>query len=277
VNFEYLTQLLENYGFDLVSPEEAATTLAFPMPDGTDTFDGMFHQMELDCKHKSQQSQQSRNEYGSAMFMRPEEKQISFYNRYFIFRKNRNINAKHLKSSFLTYAGLQEEQDRAVLDESTEKLALDKIARASAPIDVASKPAIAAHIIQKKAEDVNVSGREGAVTAGMGSGSGAGAVVRKTIKAKPKPKPSVEAADAAAAEGASAPIEQIEKKIRKQTKKMVIIDDSPAPPTAPNESSSGGAAVKKVLPRKKTEKLSVVAAAAESASVDPKNKTKKKQ
>jgi hypothetical protein len=279
VNFEYLTQLLENYGFDLVSPEEAATTLAFPMPDGTETFDGMFHQMELDCKHKSQQSQQSqqsRNEYGSAMFMRPEEKQISFYNRYFIFRKNRNINAKHLKSSFLTYAGLQEEQDRAVLDESTEKLALDKIARASAPIDVASKPAIAAHIIQKKAEDVNVSGREGAVTAGMGSGSGAGAVVRKTIKAKPKPKPSVEAADAAAAEGASAPIEQIEKKIRKQTKKMVIIDDSPAPPTAPNESSSG-AAVKKVLPRKKTEKLSVVAAAAESASVDPKNKTKKKQ
>ena len=268
VNFEYLTQLLENYGFDLVSPEEAATTLAFPMPDGTETFDGMFHQMELECKQKSQQSQQSRNEYGSAMFMRPEEKQISFYNRYFIFRKNRNINAKHLKSSFLTYAGLQEEQDRAVLDESTEKLALDKIARASAPIDVASKPAIAAHIIQKKAEEVvNVSGKD--------AGSGSGAAVRKTIKAKPKPKPSVDAAEAAAAEGASAPIEQIERKIRKQTKKMVIIDDSPAPPAAPAE-SSGGAAAKKA-PHKKTEKLSTVATDAASSTVEAKNKTKKKQ
>ena len=154
VNFEYLTQLLENYGFDLVSPEEAATTLTFPMPDGTETFDGMFHQMEIECKQKPQNS---RCEYGSALFMRPEEKQISFYNRYFIFRKNRNINAKHLKSSFLAYAGLQEEQDRAsggvAMDESIEKIALDKIARASAPIDVASKPAVAARIIESRKED----------------------------------------------------------------------------------------------------------------------------
>jgi hypothetical protein len=127
VNFDYMTQLLENYGFDLVSPEEAATTLMFPMPDGTATFDGMFHQMELDCKKKRDEmggggggggdadtwTRQCRQEYGSALYMTPEEKQISFYNRYFIFRKNRNINAKQLKSSFLTYAGLQEEQDRA--------------------------------------------------------------------------------------------------------------------------------------------------------------------
>jgi hypothetical protein len=272
VNFEYLTQLLENYGFDLVSPEEAATTLTFPMRDGTDTFDGMFHDMEVECKQKQsqQQSQQCRNEYGSALFMRPEEKQISFYNRYFIFRKNRNINAKHLKSSFLTYAGLQEEQDRgmagtaAVLDEATEKIALDKIARASVPIDVASKPAIAAHIIQSRGEEAVAAAAAGTAAAGTGS------AVRKTIKVKPKPtaaaaaaakKAEEEAAAAAEAEGAAAPIEQIEKTIKKRTKKATIIEDTSVPPAPP------AAAVAKA-PRKKTEKATEAAA--------EKKKTKKK-
>ena len=275
VNFEYLTQLLENYGFDLISPEEAATTLAFPMRDGTDTFDGMFHEMEVECKQKqSQQSQShSRSEYGSALFMRPEEKQISFYNRYFIFRKNRNINAKQLKSSFLTYAGLQEEYDRdrdrdrdrgrgaaagPVMDESTEKIALDKIARASVPIDVASKPAIAAHIIESRGEE--------AAAAAAAAGTGAGAVVRKTLKVKPKPtaaakKAEEEAAEAAAAEGASAPIEQIERKIQKRTKKATIIEDTPIPPPPP---TAAEAAVKK--PRKKTEKMATATATASTAS-----------
>ena len=259
VNFEYLTQLLENYGFDLVSPEEAATTLTFPMRDGTETFDGMFHEMEVECKQK----QYSRNEYGSALFMRPEEKQISFYNRYFIFRKNRNINARHLKSSFLTYAGLQEEQDRehrAVLDESTEKIALDKIARASAPIDVASKPAIAAHIIESH-------GSEEAVVAG--AGSGAGAVVRKTIKAKPKPAAATAAATETV-EGASAPIEQIEKTIKKRTKKATIIDDTPIPGAPPASDTGAAAAAAKKAPRKKTEKMTATEAG------EAKKKTKKK-
>jgi hypothetical protein len=233
------------------------------MPDGTETFDGMFHQMEIECKQKSQTQtqQQTRNEYGSALFMRPEEKQISFYNRYFIFRKNRNINAKHLKSSFLTYAGLQEEQDRSdrgVLDESSEKIALDKIARASIPIDVASKPAIAAHIIQSRVDAPAETG---------------GVVVRRTIKAKPKSTKAATATTAAAAaaeaaeaaEGESAPIEQIEKKIQKRTKKATIIDDTSVPVALP-EASTGAAAKK--APRKKTEKT-------ETASSSGK-KTKKK-
>jgi hypothetical protein len=200
--------------------------------------------------------------------MRPEEKQISFYNRYFIFRKNRNINAKHLKSSFLTYAGLQEEQDRgmagtaAVLDEATEKIALDKIARASVPIDVASKPAIAAHIIQSRGEEAVAAAAAGTAAAGTGS------AVRKTIKVKPKPtaaaaaaakKAEEEAAAAAEAEGAAAPIEQIEKTIKKRTKKATIIEDVPPAPPA--------AAVAKA-PRKKTEKATEAAA--------EKKKTKKK-
>jgi hypothetical protein len=275
VNFDYLTQLLENYGFDLVSPEEAATTLTFPMPDGTAPFDKMYNQMEADCKKKRDEmggsgsmdddgwSKQCRQEYGSALYMTPQEKQISFYNRYFIFRKNRNINAKQLKNSFLSYAGLQEEQDRANAadtkgeDElSAENIALEKIAKASRPIDVASKPAIAAHILEEQKTEKQL-----AAIAGEGASKPAAA----TLKIKPKPKRVSVKAAAAAASGAavgadveeapSAPIAQIEKKIQKRTKKVK------ATAAAEEEEEAAGAAASsapkpKPKPKRQTKKKS---------------------
>jgi hypothetical protein len=271
VNFDYLTQLLENYGLDLVSPEEAATTLMFPMPDGTATFDGVFHQMELECKNKRDGggdgggggggwSRRCQQEYGSALYMTPEEKQISFYNRYFIFRKNRNINAKQLKSSFLSYAGLQEEQDRgfagAAEADAEGSIALEKIAKASRPIDVATKPAIAAHILAERDAEKQMA----ALTAAASSSSSSQPLAAKTtLKIKPKPKNTATTAKAAAAAAAatepevasSAPIEQIEKKIQKRTKKAKI----------PEEKESEGA---------------VVVGAAVASSGKPKRQTKKK-
>ncbi len=278
VNFDYLTQLLENYGLDLVSPEEAATTLMFPMPDGTATFDGVFHQMELECKNKRDGSdgggggwsRRCQQEYGSALYMTPEEKQISFYNRYFIFRKNRNINAKQLKSSFLSYAGLQEEQDRAFSGaaeaDAQGSIALEKIAKASRPIDVATKPAIAAHILAERASEKQMT----ALTTSASSSSSqppaaVAAAAKTTLKIKPKPKSAttakvtataVAATAAAAAESedvaSSAPIAQIEKKIQKRTKKA------------------------KVQEEKESEGAVVVAAEAVAAPVKPKRQTKKK-
>jgi hypothetical protein len=271
VNFDYLTQLLENYGLDLVSPEEATTTLMFPMPDGTATFDGVFHQMELECKNKRDGggdgggggggwSRRCQQEYGSALYMTPEEKQISFYNRYFIFRKNRNINAKQLKSSFLSYAGLQEEQDRgfagAAEADAEGSIALEKIAKASRPIDVATKPAIAAHILAERDAEKQMA----ALTAAASSSSSSQPLAAKTtLKIKPKPKNTATTAKAAAAAAAatepevasSAPIEQIEKKIQKRTKKAKI----------PEEKESEGA---------------VVVGAAVASSGKPKRQTKKK-
>jgi hypothetical protein len=220
----------------------------------------MFHQMELDCKKKRDEmgggsgdtgggggdtwTRQCRQEYGSALYMTPEEKQISFYNRYFIFRKNRNINAKQLKSSFLAYAGLQEEQDRASAaggeDDALASIALEKIAKASKPIDVASKPAIAAHILRQQKTEKQMVALQGSET-----GAGAGAK-QATMKIKPKPKKTttttVKAAAATAAaaaepeteEAPSAPIAQIEKKIQKRTKKM-------KPKDSDDMSSSSGA------------------------------------
>jgi hypothetical protein len=256
VNFDYLTQLLENYGFDLVSPDEAATTLMFPMPDGTATFDGMFHQMELECKNKRGDgddaggwSRRCQQEYGSALYMTPEEKQISFYNRYFIFRKNRNINAKQLKSSFLSYAGLQEEQDRAFAgaDEGEGSIALEKIAKASRPIDVATKPAIAAHILAEREAEKQME----ALTSSSSSSQPA-AAAKTTLKIKPKPKAknaattTVKAADQ---ESAAAPIEQIEKKIQKRTKKAKAAEENEGAGAA----GEGAAAKPKRQTKKKTD------------------------
>ncbi len=268
VNFDYLTQLLENYGFDLVTPEEAGTTLTMPLPDGTATFETMYHQMEIECKKKQEETgsgtggdgweRRCHQEYGSALYMTAEEKQVSFYNRYFIFRKNRKINAKQLKNSFLSYAGLQEEQQRMsssdMTDEAMEHLALEKIAKASRPIDVASKPAIAANIVERQRENVTAAAAvseigepkntSGATTqknkpklkkvttlkATAASGEGAAA-----ISAVPPPPPADEEPEAP-----SAPIEQLEKKIKKRTKKAPISDvDAEA-----NTEDTGAAAAK---------------------------------
>ena len=268
VNFDYLTQLLENYGFDLVTPEEAGTTLTMPLPDGTATFETMYHQMEIECKKKQEETgsgtggdgweRRCHQEYGSALYMTAEEKQVSFYNRYFIFRKNRKINAKQLKNSFLSYAGLQEEQQRMSLsdmtDEAMEHLALEKIAKASRPIDVASKPAIAANIVERQRENVTAAA---AVTEIGEPKNTSGATTQKN---KPKlKKVTTLKATAASGEGAaaisavrppppadeepeapSAPIERLEKKIKKRTKKAPISDvDAEA-----NTENTGAAAAK---------------------------------
>jgi hypothetical protein len=202
----------------------------------------MFHNMEMECKNKQrgdggeeaaeergrggEWNRRCQQEYGSALYMTPEEKQISFYNRYFIFRKNRNINAKQLKSSFLSYAGLQEEQDRAAVAAGGEEdvadiAALEKIAKASRPTDVASKPAIAAHILAQREAEKQME----AITGDTGKKAPA------TLKIKPKPKPKLKttattvkaAAAAVEEEVSSAPIAQIEKKIQKRTKKVKMV------------------------------------------------------
>lgn len=268
VNFDYLTQLLENYGFDLVTPEEAETTLMFRMPDGTATFETMYHEMELECKKKERESEgggrgagnewerRCQHEYGSALYMTPEEKQISFYNRYFIFRKNRNINAKQLKSSFLSYAGLQEEQHRAsssssseLGDVTVESIALEKIAKASRPIDVASKPAIAAHILEERKDRQISESTSAASVASVTSVSGSAT----TLKSKPKLKKvttkkvaePVQAAPVSQEVSApSAPIEQIEKKIQKRTKKV----KASASATEAGTESEAGKAVEAAAP-----------------------------
>ena len=89
VNFKYFTQLMEDYGFILITTEEARQ---MSLPNNTGLFKDMFDSMELDIK----QNHKRKQEYKQAVYMSPEEKQISFMNRYFVFKKVRNVDAKKM-------------------------------------------------------------------------------------------------------------------------------------------------------------------------------------
>ena len=81
VNFEYMVRLMENYGFALIGNEEAKT-LGFNK--GSALFEELFIAMKKEPNTKL---------YGEAPRMTSEEKEISFMNRYSIFKKIHNVNA----------------------------------------------------------------------------------------------------------------------------------------------------------------------------------------
>jgi len=109
VNFEYFTRIMENYGFVLLSKEESKP-LGFP--NGTGLFEELYKQM---MALYNQNPKISKN-YKNAHLMTDSEKTISFLNRYFIFRKVRNVNAdKIMKHRMLT----SETDDESVLEVET--------------------------------------------------------------------------------------------------------------------------------------------------------------
>ena len=76
VHYEYLIQLIENYGFSLISEEEASK---LKLPNAT----GMFSELYNDMKHRHKNHKDNQ----SALQMSSDEKKISFLNRYFVFKK----------------------------------------------------------------------------------------------------------------------------------------------------------------------------------------------
>lgn len=92
VNFDYFIREMENYGF-VVVPSEDATHMN--LPSGTGMFSELFKQMEDSVSTNPRMKQ----DVGSALYMTPEEKRISFMNRYFVFKKIRNVNISNRESS----------------------------------------------------------------------------------------------------------------------------------------------------------------------------------
>ena len=82
VNFDYLAELLETFGFVPITQEEAAQA-GLPAPSAG--FSALFKQLG---------AAPNTQKYGRARDMTEEEKQISFLNRYALFRKARDVDAK---------------------------------------------------------------------------------------------------------------------------------------------------------------------------------------
>ena len=110
VNFDYLIRIMDDYGFVLVTKEEAT---AMGLPDGTGLFSELYSAMEQEIK----QYPVRKNDYGKAPYMSPEEKQISFMNRYFAFKKVRSLDVKKMSDIILN----KEENTRTIVDDILEE------------------------------------------------------------------------------------------------------------------------------------------------------------
>jgi hypothetical protein len=87
VNFDYLNRLMENFGFKIVSREEAKQK---GLPEGNGLFSELYMIM-LDEMKKNKYTGMG-SEYGEAKNMTSYEKKISFLNRYFVYKKIRHVN-----------------------------------------------------------------------------------------------------------------------------------------------------------------------------------------
>jgi len=87
VNFNYFQRVMNNYGFTLLTKEEAN---GMELPNGS----GMFDELYLQMNNEIEKNYRNKREYDNANNMSLEEKKISFMNRYFVFRKTHNVNAE---------------------------------------------------------------------------------------------------------------------------------------------------------------------------------------
>jgi hypothetical protein len=121
VNYKYLTRLLENYGFKLVTSKEA---LSMGMPSGSGMFKELFDTMNKEIKRKK------KHNYGLAPDMSKEQKKISFLNKYFVYKKTHNVNAETVSRDLLSQTLEDEmsvmEQPQFVQEPSTSKPSTSK-------------------------------------------------------------------------------------------------------------------------------------------------------
>jgi len=105
VNYDYLIQLLDSYGFDLLTNDEAKT---MKMPNSIGMFGELFTHMMNEIKRSKTTrtfgKTKEEMEYGTAdkLEFDDTQKRVSFLNKYFIFKKTRQVNANEVKKTYLS-------------------------------------------------------------------------------------------------------------------------------------------------------------------------------
>jgi len=112
VHFDYLDRLMTNYGFTLLTSEEAKT---LGLPAGRGTFRELFGEMEQELKRNPKM----RSEYGSSMFMTDNEKTVSFLNNYFVYKKKYNVDAKTVSTNLTGQSGDELLQEQSETNKAT--------------------------------------------------------------------------------------------------------------------------------------------------------------
>ena len=109
VNFNFLTRTMENYGFIPIN-DENALELGFPSSIGS--FSDLFDIMKDELNTKRIRL----TNIGTANKMNKAEKEISFLNNYFIYKKIRNPNAKEIATNLMSKTFEQEEEEKKQTD-----------------------------------------------------------------------------------------------------------------------------------------------------------------
>ena len=92
VNFNYFVRVMEDYGFAVISKEEANQK---GLPHGTGLFEEMFNDMMAEIRYAPRKTSNYRN----AHLMTDDEKKISYMNRYFAFTKVRTADVSNIYNS----------------------------------------------------------------------------------------------------------------------------------------------------------------------------------
>lgn len=135
VNFNHLKRLMVNFGFEVVPREDA---LKLGLPDGT----GMFEQLYEQMMERIKQTPALASGLGDAPDMRDYERRISFYNRYFVFKKVRSIDNAELVVKSLLGTSTAFEKQMAALEQEQAQLNIDESITTTAPQTVAPVAAL---------------------------------------------------------------------------------------------------------------------------------------
>ena len=90
VNYDYFDRLMDAYGFKLISKEEASE---MGLPSGSSLFSELF----IDMLDEIKRNKFKKTMFGEAPNMTSFEKKISFLNRYFVYKKVREVNIDKLQ------------------------------------------------------------------------------------------------------------------------------------------------------------------------------------
>jgi hypothetical protein len=94
VNADFLTSTMEKYGFSLVSREEAKQ---MGLPEGSGMFIELYNAMLSELKKDPRKE----SDFKDAPFMKQYEKDISFLNRFFVYKKTSTRNAEKLTRALI--------------------------------------------------------------------------------------------------------------------------------------------------------------------------------
>jgi len=113
VNFEYFTQIMEDYGFNLINDEDAKQLGIFK---GTAMFSDYYDYLKSDI----QLSKDFKKQYNSNVNMSNSEKKISFLNRYFIFKKVRNVDTNKISKVLIKSSSIVEDDKSEIIENNSE-------------------------------------------------------------------------------------------------------------------------------------------------------------